>query len=293
MNKKYLEDDNFRKAYKKFIKLNEWSFVPSGLDEDEGDDVENQEEGMPQDNNMGGEPQGDMGGAPQGGMGEDPNAMPQDDNMGGGMPQGEEPMPQGGGMGDGPNGMPQGDEPMPQGQDNMMGGEPDMPPMGDEETEDDEELIDVDKLTDAQEKLNKKTNAVGRNLMDTDNKIEKLVQLISKASEMIDANNKSIEDLRNELEMRNPTNQEKMNLRSLSSTPFTVDPRKFWTGKANENPHYAPYSDNDEGTEYGKRGNEQYTISSDEIKNTNDREIADTFVVPDEFKMDLHKILGF
>ena len=71
------------------------------------------------------------------------------------------------------------------------------------------------------------------------------------------------------------------------------DNRVLWTGKANENPHYAPYSDNDEGTEYGKRGNEQYTISSDEIKNTNDREIADTFVVPDEFKMDLHKILGF
>ena len=276
MNKRYLEDDNFKKAYKDFVRLCEWSFVPNGLDEDEGEDVEGQNEPMPQYDGM--------------------NQMPPQGNGEGEMPAADGNMPPMDGMNQAPQdeNMPQDPnqmaEPMPN--DSMIG--QDIPQMdGDNGSEEDEEVIDVDKLTDAQEKLNKKTNAVGRNLISTDNKIEKLVQLISKASEMIDANNKSIEDLKRELEMRSPTNQEKMNLRSLSSTPFTVDPRKFWTDKASENNHYAPYSDNDEGTEYGKRGKEEYTISSDDIKNINDREIADTFTVPDELKMDLHKILGF
>ena len=48
---------------------------------------------------------------------------------------------------------------------------------------------------------------------------------------MFDRNNQEIADLRNEFEKRNPTQTEKLNLRSLDSYPFKVKLTDYWKGK--------------------------------------------------------------
>ena len=116
-----LKENNLYEAHKQFMRLCEWSYVPTTLEE-EGDDD------MPQD-----------GGAPMGN--EDPNAAPMDNGA--------------------------------------MGGEV-------------ETVIDVDDITNAQEKMNDKVNVVGQDLGKVDSKIEALLQSLSKMETMINNNNEEI-----------------------------------------------------------------------------------------------------
>ena len=138
MNKKYLKENNLYEAHKQFMRLCEFTYVPSSLEEDDEQDMNN-------DPMMG----GDMGGQ-----------QPMNDPMMGGEQQ--QPM----------------DDPM---MGNDMGMD-DMPPMdnpmmGEEENE---EVIDVEELTNAQEKMNDKGNLVGQNLEGFDSKLEALMQSINK-----------------------------------------------------------------------------------------------------------------
>jgi hypothetical protein len=267
-NYKYLKDNNLFEAHVKFMRAIGESFMPI---EEADDDQDNQ-----QDPNAGGAPVGDpnamgggmpvgdpnaMGGDP---MGEDPNAMGGDpmegDPMGGGMPDAD------------PNAMggdPMGEDP------NAMGGEP-----GDED-----EVIDVDDLTKAQEKVNDKVNSVGRDLGKVDSRIEKLIGAIEGLEAMFDKNNQEISDLKKEFEKRNPTQTEKLNLRSLDSYPFKVRPTDYWRDKA-ENSNYSAYADNSEPT------TQEYVITNNDIDDFTEREIADSFSLDDDLEQNIKKIFG-
>ena len=84
-----------------------------------------------------------------------------------------------------------------------------------EEPEEEDDVIDVDDLTKAQEKTNDKVNSVGKDLGKVDTRIEKLLGAIETLQGMFDKNNQEIADLKSEFEKRNPTQTEKLNLRSL------------------------------------------------------------------------------
>jgi len=255
-----------------------YQYFPEDLEE--ADDDMNQNPMDNQDpNGMG----GDMG------MPQDQNGMggPQDPNgMGGdtGMPQDQN------GMG-GDMGMPQ-DDPNGMGDDMGMSqqGGLDTPPMG--EIEDDvqkedepSDTIDIDDLTKAQEKLNVKQNHVGRDLVKVDNKIEKLIDTLTTLLHKVDDNNTEIEALKAEFEKRNPTQTEKLNLRSLDSYPFSVKPTDYWSKKALEG-GYEVYADNDEPT------TKEYVITNNDVDNPSD-DIANTFFnIDDDDIQTLSKIFN-
>lgn len=263
-NIKYLKKNNLFEAHQHFLKLSE-AYVPSFPEEDmnEADD----EQGMEDQAQLGGDAQQaqDMG---------DPS-MGMDDSqgqMGGGM------MPQDGG--DAMQGAPQdgmGDPMQDQGVDSSLPpsqeGAMDTDSMGDDGEKDDGDTIDINGLTKAQDKLNIKQNHVGRDLSKVDTKIKDLIDTIQSLRDKLDANNSEIESLKSEFEKRNPTQTEKLNLRSLDSYPFNVKPSDYWAEKAKQG-GYEAYGDNDEPT------SKEYVITNDDVDNPS-RDVADTF-----FKID-------
>lgn len=258
-NVDYLKKHNLWEAHEHFMRLSE-AYIPTAEAViGEADDEE-----------MGGDPNA---------MGGDPNAM--DPNMAGGDPAmaGGDPNAMGGdamaggdpnAMGADPNAM----DP------NMAGGDPGMAPMddagmmgGDVPEEGDKNTIDIAGLTHAEDKLNIKQNQIGRDLSKVDSRIMSLIDKIGNLQAALDTNNTELEALKAEFEKRNPTQTEKLNLRSLDSYPFNVRPDEYWKNKA-EQGGYQAYSDNSEPT------TKEYVITNDDVDNPS-KDIADTF-----FKID-------
>jgi predicted nuclease with TOPRIM domain len=157
--------------------------------------------------------------------------------------------------------------------------------MGDMPVEEEDDVLDIDDLTDAQEKVNKTVNDVGKDLGKVDNKLEKLMGAIDKLSSLFDMNNQKIEDLKTEFEKRNPTQTEKLNIRSLDSFPFNVSPNDYWVEKA-KNSNYSAYGDNSEPT------TQEYVITNNDVDDMSERDVADSFFVADELNQNLKKIFG-
>lgn len=190
------------------------------------------------------------------GMGDPTMGGNNDPNMGGNPPMG-------GDMNMGPN-MPNSNPNM---GDNMggmeqNGGTEGFQPQGQEsqdpsmsqapiDSETDEEVIDVDDLTDAQEDTEKKVERLS-------NKFDKLLDMISKFEEKIDASNSHIDDLKQEMEKRNPTQIEKMSMRSQTGYPFNVSPDKYW-GEKEATSNYSR-EDDENGV-----NQPQYTITKNDI----------------------------
>lgn len=278
-NVKYLKENNLFDAHKHFLKLAE-GYVPTVEDrnlEEAGDDQDPNADP----NAMGGDPNA-MGGAPMGGdpnamgggdpnaMGGDPNAMGGPDPMGGGDPNamGGDP------MGGDPNAMggdPMGGDPNAMGGPDPMGGDPMMDDgmMGEGNDEEDGDTIDIDGLTRAEAKLNVKQNQIGRDLAKVDRRIIDLIDIIKKFQTALDKNNSELESLKAEFEKRNPTQTEKLNLRSLDSYPFNVKPTDYWAVKAAQG-GYDTYSDNNQST------TKEYVITNDDVDDPS-KDIADTF----------------
>ena len=263
-NIKYLKKNNLFEAHQHFLKLSE-AYVPSFPEEDmnEADD----EQGMEDQAQLGGDAQQaqDMGDPSMGMDGSQ-------GQMGGGM------IPQDGG--DAMQGVPQdgmGDPMQDQGVDSSLPPSQEEPmdtdSMGDDGEKDDGDTIDINGLTKAQDKLNIKQNHVGRDLSKVDTKIKDLIDTIQSLRDKLDANNSEIESLKSEFEKRNPTQTEKLNLRSLDSYPFNVKPSDYWAEKAKQG-GYEAYGDNDEPT------SKEYVITNDDVDNPS-RDVADTF-----FKID-------
>ena len=268
-NIKYLKENNLLSAHEHFMKLSE-SYVPN-FPEEEVDEADDQ--GAQDPNAMGSDPSQDPSA-----MGGDPSAigndMTQDPSMGADPSMGND-MAQDPSMGADPSAM-GGDPSM--GNDmtqdpSAMGVDPSA--MGGDESEgqDDGDTIDIDGLTRAQDKLNVKQNHVGMDLSKVDTKIKTLIDTIQNLQDKLDANNSEIESLKSEFEKRNPTQTEKLNLRSLDSYPFNVKPNEYWEKKARQG-GYDTYSDNDEPT------SKEYVITNNDVDNPT-RDVADTF-----FKID-------
>lgn len=247
---------NLSEAVKRIQMINEYSFYsqPQVVEDDQDP------------NAMGGDQQ----------QGADPNAM--GGNMGGGMPQdGQDPNAMGGNTNTDPNVM--GDMPQDAQDPNAMMGDDigsDMPPIddgqssfGDENDIEDvemdteqpgDEVVDVDELTQSQESTEFKVDHV-------DDKLNKVLKVISKFTDAIEANDKKIEDLKKEFEKRNPTAEETLNLRSLASYPFSERPDKYWGKQKEEHPNYKVVSDNEVPT------SDEIKIYKSDVDNFNEREI--------------------
>lgn len=269
-NYKYLKENGLYEAHKAFMRMCEgYGYSPL---EEEGE----QEEPQQAPDMMGGAPQGGaqqapdmpgadaMGASGQGGMGMDPNMQAPD--MAGGAPA-----DQNGGAPE----MPPAEGPM---------GAPEVPEEPMEEEEPVEE-IDIDQVTDAQQKTFDRVNSVGKDLGKVDTRIEKLLGAIESMKSMIDNNNSEIESLKKEFEKRNPTQTEKLNMRSLDSYPFNIKPTDYWSQKAKDS-NYSAYADNDEPTQ------QEYVITNNDVDDMTERDIAQSFAKENDLLQDINKIFG-
>ena len=281
MDKEYLKKHNLTKAHQQFMRLAEGYLSTSMMEEADDDQTPDQN--------------GEAGNMPP--MDADANGMPPMDGSGqqppmGGQeaPQGDENTPpMGGGAPQGPDAAPEGDMPpmdAPDGGQTPIGD--DMPPVGPEDElkpEEDDEVIDVEDLTNAQEKLNKKSNMIGKDLGQLDDRIESLLTAVEKMKGIIDHNNNEITNLKAELQKRVPTQTERLNLRGLDSYPFNVNPQDYWKEK-NKDGNYEAIFDNQQPTQ------KEYVIKASDVDDYTPSEIEKSF--DDDLNQTMEKIFkGF
>lgn len=146
------------------------------------------------------------------------------------------------------------------------------------EMESDDEVIDVDDLTKSQEETEEKIDGV-------DERLAKLYDAVQKFSDQLDKNAEKINALKMELEKRNPTPEEKLNLRSQSSYPYNATIKGYWGKETATNPNYKVTYTNDNPDEE----NQKYEIKRSDIEGLDMRNISDTL----NLKQDLKDYIGF
>ena len=175
-------------------------------------------------------------------------AQSADSNM-----QGQEPMPQDDGFD-------------PQVDDNAggMGGDADMAFDNAEdvsEMQPDDEVIDISDLTDSQEETEDEVRKLG-------GKFGALLKRIDKFAKMVQDTDDKIKDLKAEIEKRNPTPIEKLEMRSMSSYPYNIKPNEYWEEKE-KNSNYRVVPDDKK---------EEYTITQNDLNSGFDpKTLSDSF----------------
>lgn len=140
-----------------------------------------------------------------------------------------------------------------------------------EEMQDGDEVVDIDDLTQSQEATEYKVD-------DTNRKLTHILKVISNFSDALDANSRGIEDLKKEFEKRNPTEEERLNLRSQASYPYSEQPKDYWDKKMTQNPNYNVMYDNDVSTSDEQK---KFEIRKSDIDNVNFNEIGKSFRLDD------------
>ena len=248
--------------------LKEYSFR-SNYGMEEADDEQQQDNQQQPPMNA---PQGQMDAEPP--QGQQPQMGP---DMNGGQPP-MQPDMEGGNMDMMPPQQPMGNEQMPSMDDAQMPQEqpigPDMGEMSEdnidtEEMESNDEVIDVDDLTHSQEETENKVDVV-------DDRLTKLLKIVNKYEKALEASTEKLEALKTEFEKRNPTEEEKLNIRSQSSYPYSESPRQFWDNLSARNPNYNVIYDNDVPT---SEEDKKYVLRKRDIDGFDMRSIADTLNV--------------
>ena len=216
---------------------------------------------------MGGAP-GAMGGPEQGGEMGDPNAMGGAPDAMGGPDAGADPM-QGGEAQEGPEGF-----------DPQVGGdEPSMDLGGEDQPGPDDNVVDIDDLTSAQDETKEEIAGLNANF-------DKLLGVVDKFLTALDKNDEKISQLKQELEKRNPTPIEKLDLRSVNdSFPYNVKPTDYW-------------KDKEETSNYRVGGDvnntpEQYELHQSDIDNATDWKAISDSLDDNEYISNLTKLLNF
>lgn len=250
MDREYIKKHNMMEAHKQFMRLCE-GYLATDLSEDEPG--QEQQDMPPMDGNAGEQPVDNMNQPADGQQGMEPAQEPS-----------EEPM--------GPEGM----------------AEP--TPMTDEPLEpaEDEDVLDVDDLTDAQEELNKKQNELGHDLGDVDQRILALLTAVEKIQGTIDKNSSEINGLKAELEKRMPTKTEKLNMQSLNMYPYNVSPKDYWAQKEKEGVYQAEHDSQEDNLK------KQFEITQQDVDDFTDREMEDSFDDNEKYRLTMKDIFkGF
>ena len=267
---------SLHKLYERKHKLNEYTFITAPQVNEDGEEndgelqkPENMNGGEQMNSQQGGNiapdasnQMGDMNGQNDGVMPTDGSQMPQDN------------VQQGNGM----NGDMQ-----------MNGTEGDMADLSEpevendgietQEMESDDEVIDVDDLTQSQEATEYKLDGV-------DDRLSKIYAVVQKFSDQLERNEESIMALKDEFEKRNPTEEEKLNIRSQSSYPYSETPKDYWNKKTQENPHYNVMYNNEVSPSEEQK---KFEITKNDISGLNMKSISDTL----DIDQSLNKYLGF
>lgn len=263
---------SLHKLYEKKYKLNEYTFITAPQVNEDGEESDGELQkpddmngGEQMNNQQGGNmapdasnQMDDMNGQNDGEMSPDGSQMPQNDIQQGNDMNGVVPM-------DGAEDF----------------NEPEVEDDGIEtqEMESGDEVIDVDELTQSQEATEYKLDGV-------DDRLSKIYAVVQKFSDQLERNEESIMALKDEFEKRNPTEEEKLNLRSQSSYPYSETPKDYWDKKTQENPHYNVMYNNEVSPSEEQK---KFEITKNDISGLNMKSISDTL----DIDQSLNKYLGF
>lgn len=149
-----------------------------------------------------------------------------------------------------------------------MGDAPEVAPAPAEPSSDDVE-VDVTELVKGSEEAKDAADKASHN---SEMLLQKLADLEARISKM-DAVSGKIEDLENEIIKRNPTPVEKLEMRSLSSYPYSQKLTDYWADKKGA---YDVMGNEDEEKE-------EYTLTQDDIDNSySEGDIKQSFIVKDD-----------
>jgi membrane-associated HD superfamily phosphohydrolase len=163
------------------------------------------------------------------------------------------------------------------GMDPSMGGD-----MGTEPMQPEDEVIDVDELTNAQEETEEKVEDISVTM---EKGFEKLLNIVGKLDQMIDASTNNMEQIKREIEKRNPTPLEKLNMRAANdSYPFNVSPESFWKEKEATSNYRIGGEDEPDA--------EQYTITQGDIDGITDLKQISKDLSDSNFNQNLMNIFG-
>ena len=196
-----------------------------------------------------------------GGAASDPNAMGGADPMAGGATPAD---PNAGGMNLAPNA----GEPTNDMSSDPMGGDPmGGDPMGGGTPGPDDNIIEITQLTDTQNQMQQAQDAQNEKLDGVDKKLTTLMSVVDKFTQALDANDAKLNDLKDELRKRTPTEEETMNVRlDAGGNPFKQKPEEFWEKFKDINNHYNITANNEAP---------QYQIRKGDIDNINDKLVDD------------------
>lgn len=263
---------SLHKLYERKHKLNEYTFITAPQVNEDGEENDGELQNP-----------SDMNGGEQMNNQQDGNIAPDVSNQMGDMNgQNNEEMPTDGSQMPQNNTLPGND----MNSDMQMGGVEDLSEPGVEddgvetqEMESDDEVIDVDELTQSQEATEYKIDGV-------DDRLSKIYAVVQKFSDQLERNEESIMALKDEFEKRNPTEEEKLNLRSQSSYPYSETPKDYWYKKTQENPHYNVMYNNEVSP---SEEQQTFEITRNDISGLNMKSISDTL----DIDQSLNKYLGF
>lgn len=135
-------------------------------------------------------------------------------------------------------------------------------------TEAGDEVIDVDELTQSQTDTEHKVD-------DVDAKLSTVLTAVQTALNILDKRGNEIEDLKAEIERRNPTPEEKLNIRSQSSFPYSSTPKQYWDEKTSDpNSNYSVSYENGNPADEDKNG--KYDILAQDVNNIDVKKVADS-----------------
>lgn len=270
MSKEIYESQVAKDAAKRFRMLCEYTFVTEEGDGEEmpADDMGNMGDAPAMGSAEGGTPapdagmNPDIGGQPEGDMGSAPAADPAMAGAEGGAP-GFNPQEGAG----------------------AEGGTPDAgmnPDMGTEPMQPEDEVIDVDELTDSQEETEEKVDNISVTM---EKGFEKLLNVVSRLDQMIDASTANMEQIKQEIEKRNPTPIEKLNMRAANdSYPFNVSPDEYWKQKEATSNYRIGGEDEPDAA--------QYIITQGDIDNITDFKQISKDLSDSDFNQNLMNIFG-
>lgn len=130
--------------------------------------------------------------------------------------------------------------------------------------QDGDEVIDVNDLTNSQKETEYKIDGV-------DDKLLRLAKVTDKLLTALEVNSNKIEDLKAEFEKRNPTEDEKLNLRSQASYPYSVKPKDYWDNKSKDSNYDVMYNNQ---VDPDKEDKEYVLRKSDVINGMDDRSVS-------------------
>ena len=164
--------------------------------------------------------------------------------------------------------------PEPEGEMNL-GGEPESEPEMDvEDTGEEEVELDITQLVDKSEEAIESSDAANEKISMMLNKFAELEQKLPK----MDILARQLEDIKADIVKRNPTEVEKLEMRSMDSFPYNIKLSDYWADKENTGDNYDTGVDQD-----GNQKEKEYVLTQDDVDSDySEKTVRDSFKYSEE-----------